>query len=162
MIESLFTALAVVVAVAGAILVYTDTARDRHRDVADRLFQDMNSDENIEARRTIYQEVPDFSERAARELDEEQRAAIKRTLNSLDRAGFMIQSDWIPERLILPWISPMVVKVWEKLGPYVEYEMQSRQEPDYYEAARGLAQSCIAWRAKHRPEAQIRWREHAL
>jgi hypothetical protein len=162
MIESLFTAIAVVVAVVGAILVYTDTARDRHRDVADRLFQEMNSDASIEARRAIYQELPEYSEQAANDLAVQMREAIKRTLNSLDRAGFMIQSGWIPEQVILPWISPMVVKVWNKLEPYVEHEVQRRQEPDYYRAARRLARCCVEWRKKNVPDAQIRWHKDAI
>jgi len=121
-IESLSTAVAVMVAIVGAFVAYRDTARDRHLDVADRLFQDFNSDTSIEARRVIYQELPDFSASAVKQLTHEQRAAIKRTLNTLDRAGFMIQSEWIPAKLILPWISPMVVNVWVKVGHYVNYE----------------------------------------
>lgn len=162
MIESLSTAIAVLVAVVGALLVYADTACDRHREVADRLFQDMNADENVQARRAIYQDLPPYSEHVAQDLTENLRAAIKRTLNSLDRAGFMIQSGWIPEQVILPWISPMVVKVWAKLGPYVEHEVQRREEPDYYEAARELARRCVEWRTEHVPAARIRWHKDAL
>ena len=155
MIESLSTALAVVVAIVGAFLAYRDTASDRHRDVVDRLFHEMNSDESIAARRLIYQELPAFSEPALAQLTSDQRAAIKHTLNSLDRAGFMIQSGWIPAPVILPWISPMVVKLWAKLKPYVDYEAERRYEPDYYEAARALARLCIEWRAKNVPEAKV-------
>jgi len=155
MIESLSTALAVVVAIVGAFLAYRDTASDRHRGVVDSLFQDMNSEESIAARRLIYQELPKFSEPAVGQLTSDQRAAIKHTLNILDRAGFMIQSDWIPAQVILPWISPMVVKLWAKLEPYVDHEADRRYEPDYYEAARALARLCIEWRARNVPEAKV-------
>ena len=155
MIESLSTALAVVVAIVGAFLAYRDTASDRHRGVVDSLFQEMNSDESIAARRLIYQELPRFSEPVVEELTLDQRAAIKHTLNTLDRAGFMIQSNWIPARVILPWISPMVVKLWDKLEPYVDHEANRKNEPDYYEAVRELARLCIAWRKKHVPEAKV-------
>jgi hypothetical protein len=159
MIESLFTALAVVVAIVGAILVYADTARDRHRDVADRLFQDLNSDESIAARRLIYQDLPPSVEDP---LNEVQRAAIKHTLNSLDRAGFMIQSRWIPEHVILPWISPIVVKLWAKLEPYVDREIERKKEPDYYRAACRLAIRCVEWRKKNVPGAQVEQVDDAI
>ena len=161
-IESLSTAVAVIVAIVGAFVAYRDTARDRHLDVADRLFQDFNSDTSIEARRVIYQELPDFSASAVKQLTHEQRTAIKRTLNTFDRAGFMIQSQWIPAKLILPWISPMVVNVWVKVGHYVNYEKDRKRDPDYYASARELVRLCYEWREKHVKRTEFTKVDHAI
>jgi len=56
----------------------------------------------------------------------------------------------------------MVVKSWEKLGPYVEYERVRRGEPDYYQAVSGLARRCQEWRADQFSGSEVNWVEHAL
>jgi len=76
--------------------------------------------------------------------------------------AFLTQAGWIPEEMIMPWMNPMIVKAWARLEPYVDYESQRRNEPDYYEHARVLAERCQAWRAKHLPEAEITWVDGAL
>jgi len=55
----------------------------------------------------------------------------------------------------MPWMNPMRVGAWIELEPYVRYEAERRQEPDYYEHARALAERCLMWRAKNLPEAEI-------
>ena len=62
----------------------------------------------------------------------------------------------------MPWMNPMIVKAWNKLGPYVDYEAERRNEPDYYQSARELAQECLAWRETHVPNSQITWLDDAL
>jgi hypothetical protein len=95
-------------------------------------------------------------------LTPEGRAAVKTVLNSLDRVAFLSQSGWIPEEMIMPCMNSMVVKAWARLEPYVLYESQRRQEPDYYVHAQELAERCRTWRAEHHPEAEILWLEDAL
>jgi hypothetical protein len=56
----------------------------------------------------------------------------------------------------------MVVKVWVKLQPYVDYEAARRNEPDYYHQVRRLAARCEAWRKTHLPDTTITWVDHAL
>jgi hypothetical protein len=42
---------------------------------------------------------------------------------------------------MIGWMSPIVVKVWDKIGPVVEYEcLQRPEEPDFYESAIKLAE----------------------
>jgi hypothetical protein len=131
-------------------------------DVADRLFGELNFPKNIEARRWIFQNLPDDPKEGLNSLSDEGRAAIKQVLNSLDKVAFLTQSGWIPDELIMPWMNPMIVKVWEKLEPYVEFESKRRHEPDYYMHARNLAERCQAWRKKNLPDAKITWVKNAL
>jgi len=88
--------------------------------------------------------------------------AAPTTETSLDRAAFLTQAGWIPDELIMPWMNPMIVKIWDRLKPYVEYERQRRHEPDYYRQVSALAERRGAWRAAHVPNAEITWMEHAL
>jgi Domain of unknown function (DUF4760) len=165
MIEALSTALAAALVLSAGIFAYrelNEVASSRHLEVADRLFEELNSPENIEARRWVFQNLNKEPETGLATLSHEGRDNIKRVLNSLDRVAFLTQSGWIPDELVMPWMNPMVVKVWEKLGPYVEYESVRRNEPDYYFQARALAKRCRLWRQTHLPEAMITWVEDAL
>lgn len=165
MTEALSTAVAAAAVLGAGIVAYRELAEgasSRHMEVADRLFEELNSSENIEARRWIFQNLPDDPAGGVHSLPPEGRAAIKRVLNSLDRVAFLTQAGWIPDEMIMPWMSPMIVKAWAKLGPYVEYESQRRHEPDYYEHARELAERCRAWRAKNVPDAKTTWVDNAL
>jgi hypothetical protein len=165
MTEALSTAVAAAAVLGAGFVAYrelSEVASSRHMEVADRLFHELNSPENIEARRWIFQNLADEPEEGLKSLTPEGQAAVKRVLNSLDRVAFLTQAGWIPEEMIMPWMNPMVVKAWRKLGPYVAYESQRRGEPDYYEHARKMAERCRAWRAKNLPEAEITWVEDAL
>ncbi len=165
MVEALSTAVAAA-AVLGAGFVASrelnELSASRHLEVADRLFSELNSAENIAARRWVYQNLPEDPAEGVRTMTPEGQAAVKTVLNSLDRVAFLTQSDWIPEEMIMPWLNPMVVKAWQKLGPYVAYERQRRHEPDYYRTARQLAERCQAWRRIHVAGAEITWVEDAL
>jgi hypothetical protein len=165
MTEALSTAVAAAAVLGAGFVAYrelSEVASSRHMEVADRLFHELNSLENIEARRWIFLNLPPEPGEGLKSLTPEGRAAVKRVLNSLDRVAFLTQAGWIPEEMIMPWMNPMVVKAWRKLEPYVTYESQRRGEPDYYEHARALAERCCAWRAKNLPEADITWVENAL
>jgi hypothetical protein len=165
MVEALSTAVAAAAVLSAGFVAYrelSEIASSRHMEVADRLFHELNSSENIEARRWIFQNLPDDPEEGIRSLTPEGQAAIKRVLNSLERVSFLTQEGWIPDEMIMPWMNPMIVKAWAKLEPYVDYESQRRREPDYYEHARKLAERCQAWRAKNLPDAKITWVEDAL
>lgn len=138
-----------------------ELANSRHIEIADRLFSELNSPENIEARRWIFQHLPPDPERGIPSFTPEERDTVKRVLNSLDRVAFLTQSGWIPEEMVMPWMNPMIVKAWTKLEPYVRYEGERRQEPDYYEHARALGERCLMWRAKNLPESEITWIDDA-
>ena len=127
----------------------------RYMDIADRLFGELNSQENIEARRRIFQNLNETPEDIGKELEElqrEDRDAMKKVLNSLDRVAFLTRDGWIPDDLILPWMHPMISKSWEKLEPYVLYERERRDEPYYYEHAGELAKRCQKWREENLSE----------
>ncbi len=140
----------------------SEMSSSRHMEVADRLFRYINSPEEVEARRWIFQNLPASPGAGLKSLSPEGRRAVKRVLNSLDRMAFLTQAGWIPEEILMPWMNPMIVKAWTKLEPYVRYEGERRQEPDYYEHARALAERCLMWRAKNLPEAEITWIDDAL
>lgn len=160
------TAIATMAAVlGGSVAAYrqlTEAAHVRHMAVADRLFEELNSPQNIDARRWVFRNLPDNPEEGSRLLTPEGQAALKLVLNSLDHVAFLTQTGWIPDEMIMPWMNPMIVKAWSKLEPYVDYESRKRREPDYYRHARELAERCRAWRAKNMPDAQIIWVDDAL
>lgn len=165
MTEALSTAVAAAAVLGAGFVAYRELAElasSRHMEVADRLFNELNSPENIEARRWIFQHLPDNPQEGLRSLTSEGRTFVKRTLNSLDRVAFLTQTGWIPEEKVMPWMNPMVVKAWIKLQPYVDYESRRRNEPDYYQHARRLAERCLSWREKNLPDAKITWVEDAL
>jgi hypothetical protein len=165
MTEALSTAVAAAAVLGAGFVAYrelSEVASSRHMGVADRLFEELNSPENIKARRWVFQNLPEDPREGIPSLTDEGRAALKQVLNSLDRVAFLTQAGWIPDEMIMPWMNPMVVKAWTKLEAYVDYESQRRSEPDYYRHARQLAERCRAWRAKHLPDTKIRWIEDAL
>jgi len=164
-IEALSTALAAATVFGAGFIAYrelSEAANTRYMDIADRLFGELNSPENIDARRRVFQNLPEDPETGLKNLDAADRYAMKKVLNSLDRVAFLTQSGWIPDELVMPWMHPMIAKSWEKLEPYVMYERQRRNEPYYYQYAGKLAERCRQWRAKHLTDTNTRWVDHAL
>jgi hypothetical protein len=164
-IESLSTALAAAAVFTAGFIAYrelSEISNSRYMEVVERLLEELNSIENIEARRWIFQHLPADPQEGIDSMPPEGRAAIKRVLNSLDRVAFLTQSGWSDEDLVMPWMNPMIVKSWVKLKPYVEHERKRRHEPDYYQSASRLAERCVAWREKNVPNAEITWVEDAL
>jgi hypothetical protein len=165
MVDALSTILwAATVVSAGLMAVWQlrEASSSRHMAVVDRLFDEMNSKENVEARRWVYQELPDDPAQGIQGLTEEGRDKVKTVLNTLDRVAFLTQRGWIPDEMTMPWLNLMVLKVWQKLGLYVDYESERRGEKDYYDGVRDLAERCGRWRAKHFPGEEITWIEDAL
>lgn len=165
MLEALSTAVAAAAVLGVGIIAHNElneAARGRYLNVADRLFDELNSPENIDARRRVFTNLPENPQEGLRMISSEDRAAVKRVLNSLDHVAFLTQAGWIPDELVMPWMNPIVVKSLEKLGPYVAYESQRRNEPDYYQHVRALAERCLEWRSRHLKDARITWVEDAL
>jgi hypothetical protein len=166
LIESLSTALGAALVIGASVFAIgelNEATAARLLDVADRLFDDLNSEEGIAARRWVYQQLPDDPHEGLASLTEEGQRYVKRVLNSLDRIAFMTQQGWIQEEMLMPWMNPMIVKIWDKLGPYVEVERERRNEPDYYEMARDLAMHCIGWRKERYPDwEKPTWLDDAL
>ncbi|MBN1311430.1 MAG: hypothetical protein JXB30_08425 [Anaerolineae bacterium] len=170
MFEGLSAAAAFSVAVGGGLMVLaqlTEAVDSRSLTIFNDIFERMVSEENIAARRWIYQNLPDNPELGLASLSDEGREHVKLVLNSFDHLGFLIQQDWVSseaEEAIIQWVSPFVSKVWLKLGPYVEHELANRpEEPDYYAAACHLAKRCIAYRKRLlRRDPTVTWRQDAL
>ena len=57
--------------------------------------------------------------------------------------------------MVMPWMSPMILKVWIKLKPCVDYEIDRRHEPDYYSQVRALAERCLSWREAHGMNTEV-------
>lgn len=165
MLEAVSTAAAVAQVFGGGIVALvqlTESVDNRNLGIYNDVFDKMMSEDNIEARRHIYQQLPAFTPQGMSSLSADDRHAVKRVLNSFDHLGFLVQQDWVTAEPVIHWVSPMVVKVWDKLGPYVDHEAQRRREPDYYEAARMLAKVCQEWRRTHVPDSAIVWEKDAL
>ena len=164
-IESLSTALAAAAVIGAGFIAYrelSEVANSRYMDIADRLFDELNSPENIEARRRIFQNLNQNPEQGIKRMAAKDRNAMKKVLNSLDRVAFLTQSGWIPDDLVMPWMHPMIAKSWEKLEPYVLYERTRRNEPYYYKYAGKLAERCKKWRIAHLSETTTKWIDDAL
>ena len=165
LIEALSTALAAAAVFGAGVLAVRElqeASTSRHLEILNQLFEDLNSDENIAARRWVYTNLPGDPETGLAALSEEGRDAMKRVLNSLDHVSFLTQPGWAPEDVVMPWINPMVVKSWEKVGPYVLYERERRGQPDYYVHAERLALRCVEWRKKHYGGDESKWVRNAL
>lgn len=80
---------------------------------------------------------------------------LKQVLNTFDFIGFIAKHYWNMENELVEWMSPVVAKVWDRVGEYVEQEALQRNEPDYYISAREFADHCLTWRRSHYPEANI-------
>jgi hypothetical protein len=165
MAQTLTSTVTMVSILGGSILAVhqlSEAASNRHLAVADRLFEELNSPENIEARRWIFHNLPADPEEGSRTLTPEGQTAVKRVLNSLDHIAFLTQAGWIPDEMIMPWMNPMIVKAWIKLAPYVAYESRKRREPDYYQHVHELAERCQEWRKRHVENTEIVWIKDAL
>jgi len=165
MIEALSTAVAASAVFTAGFIAYrelSEIVKSRYIEVADRLFNELNSSENIVARRWLFQNLPDNPEEGIKNMTPEGQAAVKQVLNSLDRVSFLTQAGWIPDDIIMPWMHPMITKSWEKLEPYVVSERKRRNEPYYYEHAGKLAERCRVWKTKNLPDVSIKWVEDAL
>lgn len=166
-LESISTAVAAAAVFGAAYIAYqelSEVANTRYMDIADRLFSELNSPENIAARRRIFQKLEDDPTTGLKSLSQEDQEAMKKVLNSLDRVAFLTQSGWIPDELVMPWMHPMIAKSWEKLEPYVLYERKRRNEPYYYEHAGRLAARCNQWRSENLKgeERKTKWVDNAL
>ncbi len=165
LIEAMSTALATAAVIGAAFIAIrqlSETSQSRYMEVADKLFSELNSPGNIEARRIIYQNLHNGKTKKSVNLTDEEKTAIKTVLNSLDKVAFLTQSGWIPEGLVMPWMHPMVAKSWEKLEPYVVHERKTRNEDYYYQNVSKLAEICEKWRKKNLKEAKIKWVDKAI
>jgi hypothetical protein len=165
MIEAMSTAITAAAVFGAGFIAYrelTESLSSRHLAVVDRLFDELNSPVNIEARRWVYQHLPENPDEGIRIITPEGRAAVKQVLNSLDHVAFLTQAGWIPEDIIMPWMHPMIYKSWEKLEPYITCERQRRNEPYYYQKVSELAKRCSTWRQKNMAETSVKWISDAL
>jgi len=168
MLEALSTAAAAAQFAGGGVVLLwqlRDTADSRNLGIYNDMVAKLMSDDNIEARRCIYMNLPDDPREGIAGLDPIGQTHVKHVLNSLDHMGFLMEQDWITaegEEAMVKWLSPFVVKVWAKLEPYITFEAERRNEPDYYDAIRHLAERCIAWRQANLPQSHITWVEKAL
>jgi hypothetical protein len=165
MTEALATAVTAATVIGAGFLAYREldeASSSRHLAVADRLFEELNAAENVAARRWVFQHLPSDPASGQAELTDQDHDTVKRVLNSLDRVAFLTQRGWIPEDMVMPWMSPMILKAWIKLQPWVDYEAGRRQEPDYYRQVRALAERCLSWRKAHGMSVEVVWVENAL
>ncbi len=140
----------------------------RSQDVVER----MNTEDEIIARRWVIRNIPVAEEsespgdhalrvRAVVFPEGEPKPTvgqgyIKHVLNTFDYLGIVEQNYGQFEDHIMRWISPMITKVWERIGDYIEDEATRRNEPDYYLWARQLGWACIEWRkGQNYPEANF-------
>lgn len=163
MTEGLSSAMAVAVVAGGGVVVLSqlvEAVDNRHMQIFDRIFTEWMCQEHIEARRFIYRDLPDDPAEWYQAGKMEGQDQVKMVLNAFDYLGFLIDQQWASEGPIIEWVSPVVVRCWYKLGPYVQYERDVNQKgTDYYEFAELLAHMCEQARMKRgleldRPDTQ--------
>lgn len=165
MVSAIATAIAASAVLGTVFVAYRELSEiysSRYIDVANKLFDELNSPENIEARKWVFQELPEDPVEGIKTISPDGRKAVKRVLNSLDHVAFLTQAGWIPEELIMPWMYPMISKSWLKLKPYVEYERQRRNEHYYYVNASNIAERCVTWGKNNMPDDKVIWVPDAL
>lgn len=165
MLEGLSAVAAFAVVVGGgffALLQLIEATERRHMEIYNDVFKRLMDDREIAARRWIYQKLPDDPEQGIASLSEVGQRHVKLVLNSFDHLGFLLMQDWVTDDGIIGWVSPIVLKTWAKLGPYVAYEAARRGEPYYYGAAVALARRCEEWWRQHRPDLGFVWLDDAL
>lgn len=162
-LEALSAAAALAFAVGAGIVVLMElnaTVDSRNLDIYRDIYEKLMSEEGIKARKFIYQELPTPDDKQviidAVLSDDQARKYIKQVLNLIDYFGFLVEQEWVTADEVIGWMSPVVVKVWEKIGPVVEHECSQRpEEPDYYESAIRLAERCRKWRDTNLRDRQI-------
>ncbi len=165
MVGALSSALTGATIATGGFVAYrelSEAEKSRHIDIADRLFDELNSQENINARKWVYREMPNDPQQWLQNSTDEGDEAIKRVLNSLDQVSFLTQEGWIPDNVIMPWMHPMIAKSWEKLESYVKYERERRKEPYFYLYAEKVAERCRLWRIKNGIDKPTNWIDKAM
>lgn len=152
MAEGLSAAMAFAAVVGGGLVALSqivESVDNRNLEVFDRIFMRWMSEEQLAARRYIYQYLPDDPAEWYETCTSEDREKVRLILNAFDYLGFLISQHWITDESIAIWVNPIVVRVWSKVGHYVEYDKRIRGKgEDYYENAVWLAQKCLAWRER--------------
>lgn len=144
---------------AGILLIIelNDVTDSRNLSIYQDIYEKFMADDAIQARRYIYMKIPTSDDKQvmidAVLGDEEVKLKVKQVLNLLDYFGFLIDQDWVTAEKMIGWVSPIVVKLWDKIEPVVAYECSQRpEEPDYYASAINLAKMCEIWRDKNLPK----------
>jgi len=96
MLEALSTAGAVAQVFGGGVVALwqlRDSADSRNLGIYNDIFERLMSNENIEARRWIYTNLPEGPRMGIDSLDAEGQRNVKTVLNSLDHLGFLLEQD---------------------------------------------------------------------
>lgn len=137
--------------------------------------QRLNDPQAIIARRWIIQNVPTLEQagsdpdiwlqkvtgilnKTSGELENERpvgKEYLKQVLNCFDFIGFVAQHYWSMENELVEWMSPLVAKIWARVGAYIEDEAVQRNEDDFFRAARDFGNYCLEWRREHYPPSKI-------
>jgi len=137
-----------------ALFQYADARQARHLQIFNDVFERLMSDEHVEARRIIYQELNhnnlDIGEFISA-LPAHQHTQIKRVLDAFDHLGFLVSQGWLDDPAVLGWVNPIVSKTWERLRPLVQFERSRRGDADYYHHCEYLAIRCSQYN-KHGQE----------
>ena len=135
----------------------------------------LNEPQAISARRWIIQNVPTLTQHGGeaedwlaevkrllgqtpgKSYDERPvgKEYLKIVLNGFDFIGFVAQHYWSMENELVVWMSPLVAKIWERVGVYVEDEALRRNEDDFFRAARDFGNYCLEYRREHYPDSVI-------
>jgi len=135
----------------------------------------LNDPQAIIARRWIIQNVPTLEQaggdpeiwlkkvteilnKTSGELENERpigKKYLKQVLNCFDFIGFVAQHYWSMENELVEWMSPLVAKIWERVGAYIEEEANQRNEEDFFRAARDFGKYCLDWRRKRYPPSNF-------
>ena len=147
-----------------ALFEYAQREQERAFSLHDELIRRLMSEEEMAARRWIIvhlgvlkidateeertawiQGVRDTLFSGSGDQEAEGRKHVKQVLNSFDYLGLTALKYWEMDEDLVRWLGPIVVKTWERIGPYVEEEARRRNEPHYYTWARRFGGQMVAW-----------------
>jgi len=181
-ITSLFTLAIIIGGLVFAYFEHTQASVQRGRESAQASFnlykeidQRLNDPLAIEARRWIIINVPTLDQmggdeadwlkkvkqilnETTGELDNERpmgKEYLKQILHCFDFIGFVALHYWSMENELVEWMSPLIGKIWMRVGAYVEDEALRRNEADFFRAARDFGNYCLQWRREHYPDSKI-------
>jgi hypothetical protein len=150
-LASIATIIAAIVVVFAAYLTVRQLAemtKSRHLEGMLKVYEMIGSDEARRSRRYIYEKLRSEPE----SVSESERSHIEEVSVLLDKIGALTESGLIPGALLFESHGVMIVRIWERLEPYILYYRQFRG-PKYVRHFERLAVSAQRYETTH--QAQI-------
>ncbi|HLJ48452.1 MAG TPA: hypothetical protein VKU01_20700 [Bryobacteraceae bacterium] len=133
-------------------LEFEGARRGRQAEAVLAVLQELRTEASQEARRYILRELPPDTEGLDVEEIRKHLDCIHHALISFHRAGFMLESSDIDERLrdhIMVFVWATASRCWMKCNKFIEYEAKRRTDDSCMVYFGRLFEMCEAYRQRH-------------